>query len=236
MSLLPVYHIHHSRSHPHPPPPHDPARELNFFGCRQLSGAHLTTVLGQSPALQRLNVNGCWGLGTLHLPGAARRHAFSPASPPLPPHHCARRLDPTNQPTHPTTQPPACLELRSLDASGCRNLASLSSPSPRLSDLQAVACPRLATLTLAPARRMRRLLLTNCGALRDVHAAGLDAAAARQSEAAAAVRGRGGDPRRQSEAAEELLGVGLRARGAVSLSGCAALSPEGRARLAGLVA
>jgi len=45
-------------------------RELNFFGCRQLSGAHLNAVLAQTTALQQLNVNGCWGLGSLHLPGA----------------------------------------------------------------------------------------------------------------------------------------------------------------------
>ena len=157
-------------------------RDLNLFGCRQLAGAMLGAALGGCTALRRLNLNGCWGVGALHLP--------------------------------------QCPGLEALDVSGCRNLAALSAPSPVLSDLAAVACARLAEVTLAPARPMVRLALTNCGALREAHC-GAAAGALQQQAAAAAGGGGGGRARR---------------RGALNLSGCGALPPDARARLASLVA
>jgi hypothetical protein len=79
--------------------------------------------------------------------------------------------------------------------------------------LSAAACGALGALTLAPAAPMRRLVLTNCAALRVVHAPGPVGGG-----------GGGGEGRRR------------RSKGALNLSGCAALPADARERLAALVA
>ncbi|KIY91430.1 hypothetical protein MNEG_16534 [Monoraphidium neglectum] len=55
-------------------------RELNLFGCRHLNGVHLGAVLAGCPELVSLNVNGCWGIGALHL--ARERTAGRAGAPP----------------------------------------------------------------------------------------------------------------------------------------------------------
>lgn len=55
----------------------------------------------------------------------------------------------------------ANVELEVLDVSGCRQLTSLTVPSMRLTELQAVACPALIDLSLTSSH-LTRLHLTNC--------------------------------------------------------------------------
>jgi hypothetical protein len=141
----------------------------------------------------------------------------------------------------PSSAPAAQLQLESVDITGCRNLGAFSSSSPCLTTLDASACSRLHSLTLA-SRSMRLLQLANCGQLSEVYVAAAAPPPPPPRSAAAAddgaqgsrkTTGRASDGTSSRAAGKRVVAIGS-GRGLV-LSGCTSLSPDARARLAAAV-
>ncbi|KAK9841964.1 hypothetical protein WJX81_001509 [Elliptochloris bilobata] len=143
-------------------------RTLLATGCKTLRG-----LGGAFPALRELNVFGCRQLETEALERALEGTPF------------LERLDVNGCIALGRLAPPQCMCLRTIIATGCTSLRTVSCPSDALRSLALHACAELVDVRLSTTQ-LRQLDLGNCGKLARLAMPLLEAPAAQLRAAAEA--------------------------------------------------